>query len=280
MSFRPFFQELVPKLTEFWNKFRFLIIISFVSMEKPKGKRYIGARMRVLAFLILLAAGVGLRAESLPEWLIPLREVIYEQQLKADEVKPLYLTARAAAQRHYSGAGMDLALSRCEYFMGRVLQYDKRNSEAAEHFAEGMKCAERAIAQAPSDEAWLMLSDNLSQSCTVRSTAFTLSNGLNVEKYAKNALELNSRNATAQYIVAARWVFAPAPFHNHKKGIQMMEAILTESDMEKDDYFNVYSAIGYAYIQQKNYADARPWLLKSLEVYPTNKFVAELLAKK
>jgi tetratricopeptide (TPR) repeat protein len=39
-------------------------------------------------------------------------------------------------------------------------------------------------------------------------------------------------------------------------------------------------AIGYAYIQQKKYADARPWLEKSLEVYPTNKFAAELLGKK
>ncbi|MDR0495143.1 MAG: tetratricopeptide repeat protein [Treponema sp.] len=236
--------------------------------------------MRVLIFLAFMAAGAGLWAENLPEWLIPLREAIYEQQLKADDVKPLYLAAGAAARRHYSGAVLDLALSRCEYFMGKVLQYDKRNGEAAEHFAEGMKFAEKAIAQVPSDDAWLMLSDNLSQSCTVRSTAFTMTNGLNVEKYAKNALELNGRNATAQYIVAARWVFAPAPFHNHKKGIQMMEAILTEGDMEKDNYFNVYSAIGYAYIQQKKYAEARPWLLKSLEIYPTNKFVAELLEKK
>jgi tetratricopeptide (TPR) repeat protein len=252
-------------------------------MEKTGEKRYIETRMRRLVFMTLLTASVGLWAESLPEWLIPLREAIYEQQLKADEVKPLYLAATAAARRYCSGADLDVALSRCEYFMGRVLQYDKRNSEAAEHFAEGMKFAEKAIEAAgelPSDEAWLMLSDNLSQNCTVRSTAYVMANGLNVEKYAKNALALNSRNATAQYIVAARWVFAPAPFHNHKKGIQMMEAILTEGDLEKDDYYNVYSAIAYALIQQKKYAEARPWLLKALEIYPTNKFAAELLEKK
>ena len=236
--------------------------------------------MRVFFFVLLLATNGVLWADKLPEWIIPLREAIYEQKLKADEVKPLYLAAQAASRERCSGVALDLALSHCEYFMGRVLQYDKRNNEAAAHFAEGMKFAEQAIGAVPSDEAWLMLSDNLSQSCTVRSTSFTLANGLNIEKYAKNALALNSRNATAQYIVAARWVFAPAPFSNHKKGIQMMEAILTESDMEKDDIFNVYSAIGYAYIQQKNYGEARPWLLKSLEVYPTNKFVAELLEKK
>jgi tetratricopeptide (TPR) repeat protein len=248
-------------------------------MEKIREKRYIGARMRGLVFLMLLAASVGLWAESLPEWLVPLREAIYEQRLKADEVKPLYLAASAAARQHRSGADLDVALSRCEYFMGRVLQYDKRDSEAGEHFVEGMKFAEKAVAAVPSDKAWLMLSENLSQNCTVRSTAYTMANGLDVEKYAKKALALNSRNAAAQYLIAARWVFAPAPFHNHKKGIQMMEAILTEGDPEKDDYFNVYSAIAYAYVQQKKYAEARPWLLKSLEIYPTNKFAAELLEK-
>jgi Tfp pilus assembly protein PilF len=59
----------------------------------------------------------------------------------------------------------------------------------------------------------------------------------------------------------------------------MMSAVLNESDMDKDDMFNVYSAIGYAYVQQKKYTQARPWLLKSLEVYPTNKYVQTLLAK-
>jgi tetratricopeptide (TPR) repeat protein len=60
----------------------------------------------------------------------------------------------------------------------------------------------------------------------------------------------------------------------------MMQAILVNGDMEKDDLFNVHLAIGYAYIQQKKYGEARPWLLKSLEIYPTNKFAAEQLAKK
>ena len=80
-------------------------------------------------------------------------------------------------------------------------------------------------------------------------------------------------------MIAARWVYAPSPFNNYRKGIEMMSAIPSESNMEKDDMFNVYSAIGYAYVQQKKYAQAKPWLLKSLEIYPTNKYVQTLLAK-
>jgi len=107
-----------------------------------------------------------------------------------------------------------------------------------------------------------------------------LANGLSVEKYAKNALTFNSRNAAAQYIIAARWVYAPSPFNNFNRGIEMMKAIITNGDMEKDDRFNVFVSIGYTYVQQKKYADARQWLQRALNVYPSNKFAAELLEKK
>ena len=230
--------------------------------------------------LFLPAFCVGLWAENLPEWLIPLREAVYEQKLDADNIKPLYLAAKNAANENCSGAVLDLALSRCEYFMGRVFQYYKRNDEAFARYQEGLKLAEKAVTAAPSAEAWVMRAENLSQSCAVGTVAYAMSNGLNVEKFAKNALALNSRNAAAQYLVAARWVFAPAPLNNIKKGIEMMTDILDKGDMEKDDRFNVNSAIGYAYVQQKKYADARPWLLKSLEIYPSNKYAAELLEKK
>jgi tetratricopeptide (TPR) repeat protein len=235
---------------------------------------------RCVLALFLPAFCVGLWAENLPEWLIPLREAVYEQKLNVDEIRPLYLAAKTAANENLSGVALDLALSRCEYFMGRAFQYYKRNNEAFTCFQEGIKFAEKAVAAAPSADAWVMWEENLSQSCAVGTVSYAMANGLNVEKYAKNALALNSRNAAAQIIVASRWVYAPAPFHNHKRGIEMMTDVLTKGDMEKDDRFNVNSAIGYAYIQQKKYADARPWLLKSLEIYPSNQFIAELLAKK
>jgi len=237
--------------------------------------------MRLLRVLLLMAAtSCALWGSDLPEWMVSLRDAIYEQKLKADEIASLYNAAKAAARAEYTGTVLELALSRCEYFMGRALQYDERNDEARNHYNEGMRLAEKALEVNPSAQAWLMRAENLSQACAVSSISFAISNGLDVEKFAKNALALNSRNAAAQYIVAARWVFAPAPLSNHKKGVEMMQAILVNGDMEKDDLFNVHLAIGYGYIQQKKYDEARPWLLKALEVYPTNKFAAEQLAKK
>jgi tetratricopeptide (TPR) repeat protein len=241
-------------------------------------------KFTVLFFLlgiVLLTQEAVAASDGLQEWLIPLREAIYEQKLKADEIRPIYQAAVTASRGRSSGAALDLALARCEYFMGRAYQYEKKEKEAKEHYEEGMRLAEKALAAESSALGWLLRAENLSQRCalSLSSLTYVMANGLDVEKFAKNALALNSRNAAAQYIVAARWVFAPAAFRDLKKGLDMMMAIPENSDMEKDDIFNVYSAIGYAYIQQKKNNEARPWLVKALEIYPTNKYVAELKAK-
>ena len=238
--------------------------------------RYIKCKMRVLQ-LLLMVMTVNLYAYELPDWFLPLRDAVYEQNLNAGEIVPLYNQAKADAENRLSGAARLVALSRCEYMMGRAYQYEEKKELAITHYDQGMSRAEQAVDAGAGDEAWQMLAENLSQSCAVRPASYAISNGLKVEKYSKNALALNKRNAAAQYMIAARWVYAPPPFHNYKKGIEMMEAIISEADMQKDDEFNVYSAIGYALIQQKKFDEASPWLLKSLEIYPTNKYVRKLL---
>ena len=234
--------------------------------------------MIVLAF-ILLFSGVSAYGQSLPEWFIPLREAIYEQNLTADEIAPLYRDTSNRAHTSLSGAARYIVLSRCEYMMGRAYQYEERKDQAASHYTEGITWAEKALEIQASAEAWQMLAENVSQSCAVRPVSYAMANGLKVERYSKNALAIDRQNAAAQIMIAARWVYAPSPFHNYRRGIEMMNAIPGESNMQKDDMFNVYLAIGYAHLQQRNNTQARQWLLRSLEVYPTNKYVQSLLAK-
>ncbi|MDR1836684.1 MAG: hypothetical protein LBQ89_03395 [Treponema sp.] len=217
-------------------------------------------------------------AQTPPEWFIPLREAVYEQQLTANEIVPIYREISERARTSLYGDEQLITLSRCEYMMGRAYLYEERKDEAAARFSEGMIFAERALEIRPSAEAWVMRAENLSQSCVVRSVSFVMANGLNVEKWAKNALAIDSRNAAAQFLIAARWVYAPAPFNNYRRGIDMLNAIQYEGRMEKDDMFNVYSSIGYTYMKQRNNVQARVWFLRSLEIYPTNKYVQSLLA--
>jgi len=232
----------------------------------------------VFLVIIFLFLSLPAAAETLPEWFIPLREAIYEQKLTASEIEPIYREVSSKARTTLFGAEQLIMLSRCEYMMGRAYALEEKNNEARRHYDEGIKYAENAMKIKESAEAWVMMAENISQSCTVRPTSYAMTNGLKVEKYSKNALEINKRNAAAQYLIAARWVYAPSPFHNYNRGIQMLTDIQNNSDMEKDDRFNVYLSLGYVYMQQKNNTQARIWFNRASEVYPTNKYVQSLIA--
>ena len=140
--------------------------------------------MRLFTFLIFLAAGFGLWAESLPEWMIPLREALYEEQQSADQIMPLYTRTKAEAERNLSGTALDLALSRASLFVGRAFLTEERNEEARNHFAEGLRLAEKAVTANPSAEAWVLRAENLSYLCQIGPWTFTAANGLDVEKFA------------------------------------------------------------------------------------------------
>ncbi|MDR2597694.1 MAG: hypothetical protein LBC76_10300 [Treponema sp.] len=231
--------------------------------------------MFLLIFLCLIT-GFKATAETLPEWFIPLREAIYEQQLTAVEIEPLYHEISNKAKINLSGDSQYVILSRSEYMMGRAYQFENKKNEAITHYDEGIKWAEKALEIRESSEAWVILAENISQSCVVRPASYAIANGLKVEKYAKNALAIDSKNAAAKFMIAARWVFAPAPFHNYNKGIEMLTAIPDSSNMEKDDMFNVFSSLSYAYIQKKNSVQASQWYSKANEIYPTNKYLKTL----
>ena len=242
-------------------------------------------KKQICIALVVLATGIGLSAQTPviiedPDWLIPLRDAVYEQQLTANQIRPLYTAATAAAQERYSGTALDIALSRSEFYIGKVLQEEERDEEARSHFNEGMRLAIRALEASPSSDSWTLRAHHLAQLCSLGPWSFTVANGLDVGRFAERALEFNSRNATARHIIAARWIFAPSPFSNIRRGIQMLEDTLANADLTKEDLFSVYSSIGYGYVQQRRFDDARPWLLKALEIYPTSKYASDLLARR
>ena len=239
-------------------------------------------KKNILIGLFALAALNGFAAESYQDklypWLIPLRDAVYEQVLGANAVYPIYITAKNRAEADLSGAERLNVLSLCEYFMGRTYQYYDQNNNALACYERGYALAEESLKIKETSDGWVLRSNNLGQMCTLKSNAYVMSHGLDVGKYSENALKLNRRNATAQHIIASRWIYAPAPFHNLSKGISMMKEILSGNyDMERDDLFNVYTALAYAYLRDKNKAEARIWIDKALTIYPTNKYVAQEL---
>jgi tetratricopeptide (TPR) repeat protein len=235
---------------------------------------------RVLLLIVCCALSFSLSAiEALPDWYLPLRDSVYEQRLGIGDIEQLYTQAVQTARQQLSGRALYTMFSRCEYSMGRTYLLEENNKQAETHFELGLDWAEKSLDTEQTSEGWQMLGENISQLCRVKSTGWVIFNGLKVEEYAKKALKLNPYNSAAKLLISSRWVYAPTPFNDYPRGIREFEAMLGDSknEMDKDDRFNVLSGIGYAYNQQKKYAEARVWFEKSLELYPTNIFIRELL---
>ena len=216
--------------------------------------------------------------DKLPSWLLVLRDAVYEQKLYSEAVYSLYTTAKTRAETELSGTEKLNALSLCEYLMGRAYQYYKQDKKALSCYEEGYAIAEKSLKEKETADGWILRSNNLAQIITLRNWTYGMAHGLDVGKYAENALKLNSRSAAARYILASRWIYAHAPFNDVSRGITMMKEILSGNyELQKDDLFNVYSSLAYAYLRDKNKPEARVWIEKALTVYPTNKYISQEL---
>ena len=235
-------------------------------------------------FLVMIVAAASLFADVnthdvlWDEYLV-LRDAMYNNEHSADGLLSLYDVAVAAAKEKFSEDTLLVALSRCEYIMGRAYSYEENKDAAGSRYDAGDKFAEQALDIRESATAHLMRGENISQNCSVKPVSYALSHGTKIAGLAKKVLKLDEDYGAAMYLQTAQHIYAPSPFHNHKKGIREMQEILEDSSvrLEKDDRFNLISAIGYGYLQREEIDEARTWLLKALEIYPGNKYVQSLL---
>jgi len=237
---------------------------------------------RIISAVIVLTSSFSLYAAS-PSWLEGFRDAVFGQNISIDDADRMFQEADRQARENLNGSALYAMLARCEYFLGRVYQDNNRKDEAASHFEKTIKWAEESLAQndgaadSVRSEAYEMIASGLAHLCMLKSTAWVMANGLKVEENAKKALRFDSRNARALYMISSRWVFGPGLLGDPKRGIREMEEILNgPSDKERDSYYNVYTALGYAYMRLNRNQEALPWIQKSLALYPTNKYSLDL----
>jgi tetratricopeptide (TPR) repeat protein len=246
-------------------------------------------RLSVLLLLVMLHGSV-LWAEtdaygivyndSLPSFLIGLRDAVYEQKLGVEGIIPLYNQAKGAANS-LSGTARLIALSRCEYYLGRSYAYYKQSEPAMQCYQNGMDLAQQSLDLEKTADGWAMLGTNLSELCTLKPKTWVMTNGLKVMTYANNALRLDPKNAIGKYLNACRWAYAPFPLGDPGKGEEMLEAMLDgKTNLQKHDLFDVYTGLAYACNRQfgsSHKREAAEWLDKALKIYPSNKFAGEEL---
>ena len=235
---------------------------------------------RTYAALAILFVSFSLYGQ-VPPWLETFRDAVYGQEISVNAAEHLFQEADRQARENLNGSALYAMLSRCEYLLGKVYQDNNRNNEAITHYEKGISWAEQSLAEGGSAsvraEAHEMIASHVGQLCMIRSRSWVMANGLKVEDNAKKARQLDGRNAGALYLLASRWAFGPGPFGDPKRGIIELEAILNgQAVLEKDTYFNVYSALSYACLRLNRNQEALSWAQKSLTLYPTNKFAIDL----
>ena len=210
---------------------------------------------------------------------VVLRDAVYNSEAPAVQLMPLYEKAKSSAKTLFTSGDLYVALSRCDYIMGRAYSYENNKDKAGEFYDSGSDYAEKAIDICDCAPARLMIAENISQNCSVKPVSYAITMGTKVGGLAKDVLKHDPQNGAALYMKSAQYIYAPSPFHNYKKGIKEMKEILDDKSvrLEKDDLFNITSAIGYGYMGKKEYEDAEIWLKKSLVYYPNNNYVNGLL---
>ncbi|MDR0383443.1 MAG: hypothetical protein LBH50_05595 [Spirochaetaceae bacterium] len=216
-------------------------------------------------------------AQSLPDQVARFRDEVYMCSGDAASLARLGNDVEERIKGELSGTELSNALSFCEYLIGKAYQNENNGTEAAARYQSGLDYAAASVKANPTADGYRMMADNMSQLCTLKSTAWVIANGSKVASYANKGLGYNPRNAACAYMIAARWVYAPAPFSNVRKGINEMQDILSgKYDLEKDDYFNVYYSLAYAYNRLKQPDNVKPWLDKALAIYPSNQDALQL----
>ena len=76
---------------------------------------------------------------------IALRDAMYNNTYSAEGLLPLYDTAVASAKANFSEDTLLVALSRCEYIMGRAYSYEENKDAAGARYDAGDKYAEQAL---------------------------------------------------------------------------------------------------------------------------------------
>lgn len=231
----------------------------------------------ILTFLTLKAANIF--AMQLPDYYYTFRDAMYNFEKSPIDMEHDLALYTSDANSQFSSYEHDIVMARLEYIMGRVYFYHKDKVNARLHYEKGIDYAASAVKVNKCAESLLIYAENVSAACTVKPVGWVMVWGAKIAGWDKKILKLDATNAAALYMLNSQDVYAPKPFCNWGRGLKKMSAMLDNTTLvfDKDDKFNVISAIGYVYSLKKDKENAKLWLEKSLTLYPGNKFVKGLI---
>ena len=210
---------------------------------------------------------------------ISLRDCVYNNISNVSNLLEMYNKAVKVAYDIFSNDKLLIALSRCEFIMGRAYLFENDKQNAAKHFISGAEYAQKSLEIKDSGMGILMYAENISQNCLLQPMTYVIKYGSKIKGLAKEALQKEPSSGAALFLMNAQLIYAPAPFSNYKKGIKELEKILTLENiwLEKDDLFNIFSTLGLGYLELKDKENALAYFNYALELYPGNIHIRKIV---
>jgi len=229
------------------------------------------------------------------------RDIVYLQNVTIPEMREFYLkTVKIVKSTTLNEKKKYTLLAQIESLMGTYFQlataenykvmvdvtqfnpkkgYNalKYTKEATYHFTRSVKLSNRAMKKGEFSAALAIRSNSAGQLCILKGLFYTLTHGLGVLGDSSKARKLDKSNVKAMVLYASTKAYPPPIyFGNPKYAIKILNNILKMKNIEKDDYFNIYLALGLSYAKQKKNVQSLYWLKRALKIYPTNKIAGEL----
>jgi tetratricopeptide (TPR) repeat protein len=228
--------------------------------------------------VLLFSYIIPLSAEQLPDSFYLFRDAVYAQNTGTVQIMRFYTAAKQDIENVFSGSDLYRAFSRCAYLMGVSFQTEGKKSEAAACYEQGIAWAEDSIAMCPTSEGYQYLAANIALSCWVKPLSYAMANVAKIEENAQRALDLDPQNLAARYVIAGKYIQAPWPVGNLRKGANILEEIVGQNigSLEQEDIFNIYLAMAIVCQKEKKNEEAGIWQNRALALYPTNRFMETL----
>ena len=216
--------------------------------------------------------------QAFPDSYINFRDTVYMQNNDLLGTMRLYAVAKQDIENNFSGTEKYLALSRCEYLIGITFRAEGKPNEAAAFFEQGIAWAEESLEIHPTSEGYRMLGMHISFLSEIK-PAYGIKNCSKIEKNAKKAIEMDSNNLMAHYLLASYYILAPWPLSDISRGMNLLREILNKNYiiMDKEDLFNLYLMLQVACLKQKQNNEAKLLGEKAEALYATNNFISLLV---
>jgi tetratricopeptide (TPR) repeat protein len=179
-------------------------------------------------------------------------------------------SAQARAEKYY-WQGMVC------FLWAEVAEAEGSKREAARKFTESSELAQKALdAQGEFGEACRLLADAYQRLMNYNGMLFAMGKSSTVKKLLEKALAQDGQNYQAYISLGTYYLFAPAI-----GGGSVERAIsLFHKGLESEDEFYDFSAniwLGAAYEKKQDFATARQFYQKALEIYPNSRWAQSSL---